>query len=246
MLSRLSRRCYVLPSAATADRPSLGAVCGDRLTLRIDCGNSPAHDALMREAMRTAGLPPAALTAVTHSHWDHTFGMCAADHPVIACSRTQAQLQRMTAWRWTPEAMQKRLETREDIPFCHQEMLVEYPDPARIRVRTADIVVSGDTDVDLGGVTVSLLLLPSSHTDDCMAMLVREEGVLYLGDITYEDLHHDPECLHTRRYRQLMDALAALDFTIAVPGHQEPMSKQELLSDMADMLTCGEALLLDD
>lgn len=246
MLHQLSAHCYALSHNHTADRPALGVVSGSHFTLRIDCGNSPAHDALMRSAMHAVGLPAADLTALTHSHWDHSFGLCAADRPVIANVRTQAILQRMVAWSWTLPAMEQRLVTHEDISFCHDAMLIEYPEPTNIRVRAADITFDGTLSIDLGGVTAQLLCLPSSHTDDCTTVFIPEDGVLYLGDITYEDLHHNPVCLHVRRYRQLMDALRQLDFTIAVPGHQSPRSKQELLDDMTEMLASGEFMLLDD
>lgn len=245
MLNALTKRCYCMPFSRTADRPSLGVICGDRLTLRVDGGNSPAHAALMERAMAKRGLPPTDLIAVTHSHWDHSYGLSAAACPVIACRKTQAQLLRMAEWQWTPEAMERRLQTGEDIRFCHDFILEEYPDPAAIRVRTADVVFDGRLSVDLGGVCAELLCLTNSHAEDCVVVHVPEEGVVYLGDICYEDLHHEPPCIHRRRFEALLDSLSTLDFTLAVPGHQMPMSKAELLDDMQKTLDECECVLDD-
>lgn len=241
----VSSRCFFLPNDPTADRPCLGVVRGDRLTLRVDAGNSPDHSALMERLMRSQGLPESGLLALTHSHWDHTYGMSALRCPAVACRETQAQLERMGRWRWTPEAMAHRLETGEDIRFCHDAMLVEYPDPTVIRVRTADMVFDDHLTLDLGGVHAELLRLPNSHAADCVVVLVPEERVIFTGDICYEDLHHTPPCVHTRRYRALQEALKALDFDMAVPGHQPALTKAALLQDMEDALP-EIGLLLDD
>lgn len=101
---------WYLPFGIETDRPALGCVCGSRLTLLVDAGNSPAHLQLMQEAM--AGMRQPDLIALTHSHWDHTFGLCASSAPAICCRQTQEQLQRMAGWTWTLPAMEERLRTR--------------------------------------------------------------------------------------------------------------------------------------
>lgn len=243
MLTRITDRCYSLPCDHTADRPALGYVRGDRLSLRIDAGNSPAHSHLMENALRSAGLPAAGLTALTHSHWDHTYGLCAASAPAIACAATQAHLAAMSRWDWTPEAMQARLDAREDIPFCHDAILVEYPDPCQIRVRTADVTFDDRLMLDLGGVHAALMRLENSHADDCVVIHIPEERVIYLGDICYEDLHHDPVCWHRSRFEALCAALKSLDFAYAVPGHQGMKTREELMQDLSERLRDGLPVL---
>ncbi|MBR4080956.1 MAG: MBL fold metallo-hydrolase, partial [Clostridia bacterium] len=119
-MHRMTERCFYMSGDHATDRPSLGYVRGDRYALAVDGGNSPAHWRLMASALGAAGLPQPNLCAVTHSHWDHVYGLHAMDAQVIACRATQAQLARMSAWRWDAASMQARLDSGEDILFCHE------------------------------------------------------------------------------------------------------------------------------
>lgn len=237
MLVQLSARCGYLPHSSETDRPCLGYVRGERHTLLIDAGNSPAHHALMLREMARAGLPAPTLTAITHSHWDHTYGMCAATGPVLVNDATQAHLTAMSAWAWTLPAMEARLATGEDILFCHECILKEYPDLSAIRVRPGDVTYHGRLTVDLGGIHAELIHLDNSHADDCSVIYVPEEKLLFLGDILCCDLHHDPRCLHQGRFAALRRGLEALDFALAVEGHGSPLTREQVFADMDEHLT---------
>ena len=236
MLKRLSKRCWYMSGDHETDRPSLGYVQGDRQAMLVDCGNSPAHIGLMLEEIRKAGLPRPTMAVVTHAHWDHVYGMCALDVPVIASKETQAQLIRMEGWQWTAEAMLGRLAMREDIRFCHDCIVKEYQNPLDIRVRRADIVFSGKLTVDLGGCTADVIQLENSHAADCAVISVPDEGVLFTGDITYMDLHDDPPSWHMKRRGRLIEALRELPFTVCVPGHQDGMERRAFFASLDEAL----------
>lgn len=243
MLRQLTERCFYLPYEKTGDRPSLGFVRSDRLCLQIDAGNSPAHYRRMSDALAAAGLPAPNLIAFTHAHWDHTYGACAADCPVIASEATQAELRRMVGWTWTAEAMAQRVESGEDIAFCTDAIAVEYAELSQVRVRTADLVYAERLTVDLGGVSAVIARTTNSHAADCSLIYIPEERVVYLGDICYEDLHHKPPCCHRSRLNALRDALSALPFEWGVPGHQLPLSRQEVFDEL-NALEHGDLLQL--
>lgn len=249
MLKRLTARCWWMPGSHETDRPTLGCVQGTRLTLMVDAGNSPAHHHLMADAMARAGIGPAQVVALTHSHWDHTFGLCASGALAVGCRATQAQLARMAAWAWTPAKMARRLETGEDILFCHEHICREYADPTTIHVRGADLVFDQRLDIDLGGVQAQLIRLENSHAEDCVIVYVPQEKVVYLGDIPYEDLHHQPPCWHLKRRASLLAALDRLDFAWAVPGHQDAMARDDFFRDVEAALEedrlAGKLLLPD-
>lgn len=240
-MHKITDRCYYMSGDHATDRPSLGYVRGDSFCLAIDGGNSPAHWRLMLSGLDALGLPHPDLCAVTHSHWDHTYGLCAVDAPVIACRNTDAQLTRMSAWRWDAQSMADRLARGEDISFCHEHILAEYADPREIRVRTADIVFDERLRLDLGGVTALLYRLPNSHANECVVVWIPEERVVFLGDITYHDLHHVPECWHLTRREMLLDKLRAMDFAWAAPGHQEVKTRQALFDGLEEALHEDEA-----
>ena len=244
MLHQFTNRCWFLPYESETDRPCLGYVRGNRYCLQIDAGNSAAHAQRMKDELTRNALPKPDFVAITHSHWDHTYGLCATEGVSIASTATQRHLEAMSAWTWTEEAMQKRLETREDILFCHEHILLEYPELDLIRVTTADLVFDERLTLDLGGLHAQLLRLANSHADDCVVVFIPEEKVIYLGDICYEDLHHEPPCWHRTRFTALCEALRGLDFDWAVPGHQGLMSREELMADLAASMTV-EDLILD-
>lgn len=245
MLEQITKRCCYMPNDATADRPCLGYVRGDRYALMIDAGNSPEHHRLFLAEVEAAGLPAPAAVAITHSHWDHTYGMCAAGVPTLVNSCTQEKLRRMSQWVWTLPAMEERLRTHEDILFCHECILKEYPDLSTIRVVPGTAVYEQRMTIDLGGVSAELIQLENSHAEDCSIVYIPEEKVVFLGDITCDDLHHQPPCIHRARLEQLRRSLAALDFDYAVAGHWgQVMSKTDVLADMDSYFTDGEELIL--
>lgn len=241
MLKQLSDRCWYMSGSHDTDRPSLGYVRGNRQSLLIDCGNSPSHLALMLQSIDNAGLPRPTLAAVTHAHWDHVYGMCALDLPVIAAKETQEQLIRMESWQWSETAMLARLETREDIRFCHDCIVKEYPDPQTIRVRRADIVFEGRLSLDLGGCAVQIMQIENSHACDCAVICIPGERVLFTGDITYMDLHADPPCWHLCRRQKLIDALHNLPFDVCVPGHQDAMKRGTFFASLDEALAEDKA-----
>lgn len=232
----ITERCFYMSGDHATDRPSLGYVRGDRLSLAVDGGNSPAHWRMMADALTAAKLPQPDVCAVTHSHWDHVYGLCAMNARVYACRETQAQLQRMTAWRWDAASMQARLDAGEDILFCHENILREYDDPGEIRVRTADEVFDDRLTLDLGGVHAELIRLDNSHAPDCVVVYIPEERMIFLGDITYHDLHHVPACWHLHRRQRLIESLRGLDFDWALPGHQEIKSREALFAGLEEAL----------
>lgn len=245
MLNQITQRCCYMPNDSTADRPCLGYVRGNRYALMIDAGNSPAHHRLFLAEIAAAGLPAPDAVAITHSHWDHTYGMCAASVPTLANQHTQEHLQRMSHWAWTLPAMEERLRTHEDILFCHECILKEYPDLSTINVVPADVVYRDFLTLDLGGIHAELIRLDNSHADDCSIVYIPEEKVVYLGDITCNDLHHQPPCIHRARFEQLRRSLTALDFAYAVDGHWgDVLTKEAVLQDMDNYFADKDELIL--
>lgn len=244
MLQQITPRCYFMPNDAATDRPCLGYVRGERYSLMIDAGNSPAHHRLFLDQLAQRQLPAPSAIAITHSHWDHTYGMCAAAAPTLVNHKTQAHLEQMSAWAWSLPAMEARLRTGEDILFCHECILKEYPDLSAIRVATGDVIYHGSLTIDLGGVHAQLLHLENSHADDCSIIYLPEEKLVFLGDITCDDLHHDPRCIHKARFDALRSALTQLDFTRAIDGHWHLVStKEEVLASLDENLAEAELIL---
>lgn len=89
MLKRLTERVWYLPWEEETDRPNLCYLLGERHSLAVDAGNSPAHVGKLYRALEEQGLPLPDFTVLTHWHWDHTFGLGAIHGVGIASAKTQ-------------------------------------------------------------------------------------------------------------------------------------------------------------
>lgn len=223
-LKKLTDRVWITPFEDARDRPSLGYLRGDRYSLAVDAGHSKAHVEEFYAALEAEGLPLPALTVLTHWHWDHSFGLHAVRGVTAAGERTQAHLK---------EVLDRWQERGGGQYFKHLDphIALEYGEEP-IHVCLADLTLREELALDPGGLPVRCFPLPSPHTDDCTFLLAPQEGVLFVGDAvcgpypSYED--------NLEKRQELIAALAALDFRLAVGGHWEVYTKRSLMEDLED------------
>jgi glyoxylase-like metal-dependent hydrolase (beta-lactamase superfamily II) len=116
-------------------------------------------------------------------------------------------------------------------PIEHQDVLP----PTRL--------ISGDTDLSLGGVTVRALYMGLSHTDTLYAFYLPGERVLFTADLGLVKAVAPvgvPD-RYAPGYLAALDRLAKLDFDLFVPSHFGVGTKQDLV-DWRDMLEYGRLL----
>lgn len=235
MLEQITDRIWYLPHNSDTDRPCLGYVRGDRRSLMIDAGASPGHVALFLSELDREALPHPQLVAITHWHWDHTFGLIALDAIAIACGLTDERLRTMATWEWNDAAVNERLQSGEEVPFCAEMMRREYDgELGRIRVRPADVLFDEHIVVALGGVSCELLRVGGPHADDSVICFVPEEKALFLGDFSGEALHPEPKSVYRDKLREGIAMLRAIDFAVAVEGHWTHESKAETIRELED------------
>lgn len=228
MLIKLTDKVYYLPYSEETDRPILGYIKGNKFSMMVDSGNSKKHVELFTDEVMELEMSYPNFVAITHSHWDHTFGMSSLNSISIACIKTNEILANMCNWEWTDEAMKKRLSNKEDIEFCDTMIRKEYPELSEISVKTADIVFDEKLTIDLGGVTCNLIRLESSHAKDCVVVHIPEEKIIFIGDIISEDFHNG-EVYYKDKLESLINDFKSIDFEIALFGHMEPFSKEALI-----------------
>ena len=244
MFRKVTDRIYYRPHDGSTDRPNIGLILGDKYTLMFDAGNSAANVASLRAELVAQGLPEPDFVAVSHWHWDHTFGMHAWGVPTIAGRLTNEKLKIVQTWAWDKNSMKAREVSGEDIEFCNVMIAKEYPEPDNIRVATADIVFDGRMTLDLGGVTCELIHAAGPHAEDSVICYVPSERFVFLGDSNGKNLywrpwHYDPDTFNQEMERipwdwDQVDAylklLDGLDFTRCIGGHSDDMSREELYS----------------
>jgi len=234
-LIQASERIFYIPNEKASDRPYLYYLRGDRCSAAVDAGNSEAHVHLFYDAIQQAGFPLPAYTLITHWHWDHTFGIPYVNGTVIASELTRRKLLEVSRWQWTEEAMNHREETGEDIAFCNGCIRVEYPDLSRIQVRTADIGLSEEKELDLGALHVKLIPADSVHSRDALLIYVPEERALLVGDADCEDFYEGHGTADPARLDAYLRLISSIPFESYYIGHDVPETREEVMARLKEL-----------
>lgn len=231
-LTRFSDRIYYLPFEERTDRPNLYYICGDRYSVAIDAGNSAAHVAAFYEALHQEGLAAPRYTLITHWHWDHTFGLHAlpATTQSISTKLTGDKLRQVQKWTWNRAAMKKRELTGEDIAFCNEHILIEYPDLSQIQVTCANQEIDKPLTLNPGGITVTLIPQDSTHSRDALFIHIPEEEALFLGDADCEDFYDLPCEYDPERLKAMIAFLESIPYKHHFLGHAHPSTKEAALA----------------
>ncbi|WP_404407098.1 MBL fold metallo-hydrolase [Jeotgalibacillus malaysiensis] len=226
-LITLSDRITYLTPVGPTDRPILMAVTGEHHTLMIDGGNSKAHAELFLERLKAAGKSLPDLTAVTHWHWDHIFGLEALTAPAIASYDTKQAMEELVDFKWDDQSLDERVATGVEIQFCADAIREEFQDHRDIKVVLPSILYEDELTIDLGGVTCVLKQVGSDHAKDSTVIYVKEEKLLFLGDVT-APLMYAPKWHYTAdETLKLLDHLDQFDAETYVISHYKPISKAE-------------------
>jgi len=250
MFEKLTDHIYVRPFEEYTDRPNIGLILGEKYTLLYDAGNSAANVEQLKNELTEQGLPMPDLVAISHWHWDHTFGMHAWGVPVIAGRLTNEHLKEAASWSWDDRAMEERVRDGKDIVFCNEMIKREYPDRSKIRVTSADIVFDDRIHVDLGGgIVCELIHSKGPHAEDSVICYVPSEEFVFLGDSNGKDLYGKPWHFDIEHEEEAGAAIMAvpydkdkvevyvslldtLDFTGCIGGHAGCMTKEELYQSL--------------
>ena len=82
-----------------------------------------------------------------------------------------------------------------------------------------DLWLSGDTDFELGGIHFRLRHVGPAHSEEDLAMLVVEDGVLFAGDLVFKGRVPYVGDADSRLWLKALDKLLALNPRLLVPGH---------------------------
>jgi len=227
-LTKVTERVYYLINDKETDRPVLGYIKGDKYSLMVDAGNSKNHVEKFNDSIEKLNLRLPDYVAITHWHWDHSYGMHAVTGKTIACEITNEQLKVMAKWKWTDEAMKKRLLTGEDIEFADTNIRKEYKVFQDIKVITADIVFKNNLKIDLGGLTVILKNVISPHSEDSVIVYVPDEKVIFIGDAYGMDYYNNYK-YDSVKLKSLINMLENLEFNMCFSGHSSPINKTEII-----------------
>ncbi|MEK3687738.1 MBL fold metallo-hydrolase [Paenibacillus sp. FSL R10-2736] len=228
----LSPHILIMHAEHDTDRPILAAVSGSRRTLLMDAGNSPAHAELFREELARRGWRQPDLLALTHWHWDHTFGMTAWNVPVIAHEGTARVLNRLAGLSGSDEELEGLVQEGTISEESVAHIRLEYGSPRVITVDTPDIIFNGSITVDLGGVTCELSHVGGDHSADSCVLHVIEDKVLFLGDALGPSVYGGPRRYSSTGFLKLLELIYGYKANVLVESHGVPMTEQEFRADL--------------
>jgi len=214
---------------------------GDDRALLIDAGIGIGD--LRGMAAELTDLPVTLL--LSHAHWDHV-GNASQFDEVLADGREHENGRVEVSYiGYHPS------EWIADWQSAGREFPDEFdPDGYEIGPVTGIETVAPDEEIDLGGVTVELLPVPG-HSPGQLAVLDREQGVLYGGDVFHRNhgLYVHFEGCSVESYVDTFDRLIGLwdagAFDTVYISHERPLSGEDLslLETFRDGL---DAVLADD
>ncbi|MDO4501114.1 MAG: hypothetical protein Q4B60_07580 [Erysipelotrichaceae bacterium] len=224
----LSEHLYVYTFGEETDRPNLFYIKGKDYSVAIDAGNSKRHLDSFYNELTKHNLPLPEKTIISHWHWDHSFAIPYAQGKTISSVKTYEKLREVSKWEWTKEAMEKRLETKEDIPFCHEFIQKEYPDLNEIKVKLPGEYIDIDTIYDLGDIKVYLYPKDSTHSRDSIFVYLPSEEALIVQDADNVDFYHG-EVYFQDKLKEMINFFESIDYKYHYLGHDERCTKEEAL-----------------
>jgi glyoxylase-like metal-dependent hydrolase (beta-lactamase superfamily II) len=201
-----------LPGAASSENQGFMSNAGFVVTqdgvVVFDALASPPLAEKLLGLIREVTQQPIRRVIVSHYHADHFYGL-----QVFKAEGAEiwAHRQAEGATRTADAAL--RLAQRK-------EALFPWVDE-NTQLLEADRFVDGDLDFELGGVQFALRHVGPAHSSEDMAMLVKQDRVLYAGDLVFRGRVPFVGDADSRAWIAALDKLLVLDPKVLVPGHGE-------------------------
>lgn len=149
---------------------------------------------------------PIAHVIVSHYHADHFYGL----QEFKALGAT-VWAHRLAEGQTRSEDAALRLQQRK-------EALFPWVDE-KTRLLEADHFIGDDIDFVVGGVHFALRHVGPAHSAEDLALMVKEDGVLYAGDLVFRGRVPFVGDADSRSWITALDKLIALEPKVLVPGH---------------------------
>jgi glyoxylase-like metal-dependent hydrolase (beta-lactamase superfamily II) len=204
---KIAPHSYVIPDGNVVLVPNVGIVVGSSATLVVDTGMGPKNGAAVMREVAKVSKNTSLYLVTTHFHAEHVAGISAfPPQTKYVVSRVQQQ----DLDELGPE-MTKRFAGGSPVLA---DLLQNAP------VRKADITFDREYTIELGGVTVRLLALGSTHTRGDTMAWVEQDKVLYAGDVV---MPHVPvafgQTSSAKTWESALARLTSLDANVVVPAH---------------------------
>jgi glyoxylase-like metal-dependent hydrolase (beta-lactamase superfamily II) len=202
-----------LAGAASSDNQGFMSNAGFIVTndgvVVFDALASPPLARKLLGLIRQVTRQPIRRVIVSHYHADHFYGL-----QVFKAEGAEIWAHRLAEGATRTEDAALRLAQRKEALFPWVDDDTRLTEPDRF--------VEGDMDFELGGVQFVLRHVGPAHSREDLAMLVKQDRVLYAGDLVFRGRVPFVGDADSRAWIASLDKLLALDPRVLVPGHGEP------------------------
>ena len=215
---------HVIPAQGRKAVPNVGIVVGTRSVLVIESGLGEAGGQVILDEVRKIAGEKQIYVIATHFHPEHIGGENAFPRSTIV-------LRPKVQEREIGESGARMIEAFRAMSPDNAALLKDFS------FRAADIHFNRTLSLNLGGVHVDIMAAGPAHTDGDIAVLVREDGVLFTGDVVQQN--YAPVLMGTQSsiasWLTQIEKLEALPAEIIVPSHSA-ITDRRAFEDMRAML----------
>ena len=201
-----------LPGAASSENQGFMSNAGFVVTrdgvVVFDALASPPLAKKLLGLIRQVTKQPIRRVVISHYHADHFYGL-----QVFKAEGAEVWAHRLAEGETRTEEAALRLAQRKEALFPWVDDTTRLIEPDRY---------VDDTDFELGGVHFALRHVGPAHSREDLAMLVKEDRVLYAGDLVFRGRVPFVGDADSRAWIASLDKLLELDPKVLVPGHGEP------------------------
>lgn len=210
---RIAKHSYYvegLPGAASVENrgymSNAGFVITNNGVVVFDTLGSPVLAKMLVAEIAKLTRQPIKRVIVSHYHADHVYGL--------------QVFKDLGAEIWAHQAGREYLNSDEAPLRLQQRREALKPDLDTTQtVLPADKWLSGDSSFEMGGVHFELRFVGPAHSSEDMAMYVREDAVLYSGDLIFKGRVPFVGNADSRMWLTALEKLIAFGPKYLVPGH---------------------------
>lgn len=224
IIQAIAPHIHVIPAEGRKAVPNVGIVVGTRSVLVIETGLGEAGGKTVLDEVRKIAGEKQIYVIATHFHPEHIGGE-------NAFPRSSVILRPKVQDREITESGTKMIAAFRAMSPDNALLLKDFS------YRAADIQFNRTLSLNLGGVHADIISAGPAHTDGDIAVLVREDGVLFTGDVVQQN--YAPVLMGSQSsvasWLSKIEKLEALPAQIIVPSHSA-ITDRKAFEDMRAML----------
>lgn len=229
-LSQLAENVWLWPHDPRPHlvQSSVGIISDSSETILIDAGNSPLLASQIKMELGRLGFPPVSYIIYTHHHWDHIYGACVFQVPIVAHTTCKAILTEESKKPWSSDFIFKEIQANPLLSNSYNARNLAISDWNQFSLRLPGIVFEKTLSLKLSNFTLELEHIGGIHAEDSILVKIPHARTMFLGDCYYPPPFH----LRSPESTASLSMLAMLEnkeYDLYVEGHDYPLTRIDLL-----------------